>query len=147
MTQRAIAKIVKEYVPAVVYTQASNSLRFETVGDVVERYVGYRALWMKVVIRAAFDWITYRDSLKLEQKKEAEKAYRWLFQPSCLFNSFENVCELFLGRTPDTVRQRILLMTKEHVIKIEHLDRESPAKAFAIASHFLTEEPPEAGRA
>ena len=50
--------------------------------DSKDRYTGYRALLLKVIIRAIFDWVCYRDSTKLEKKKIADNAYQWLFEPS-----------------------------------------------------------------
>src|SRR5512140_3817167 len=94
MTQQALARLIREHMPTVVFVPVTRKLKCDTPQRGVDRYVGYRALWMKVIIRAAFDWVSYRDSTKLEQRKEAEKAYKWLFHQSTLFNSFENVCQL-----------------------------------------------------
>ena len=87
------------------------------------RYAGVRALWMKVIIRAVFDWVTYRDSTKLDKMKYAESSYNWLFKKSFLFNSFENVCKL-LDIDPEKVRHNASRMTKDDVAKIEHLERD-----------------------
>ena len=88
-----------------------------------DRYAGVRALWAKVIIRAVFDWVTYRDSLKLQQRKLADNAEAWLFQPNELFNGFENVCK-FLDVCPNMIRARARTMTKENVFKIEHRERD-----------------------
>ncbi len=90
---------------------------------VEDRYVGVRALWIKVIIRAAFDWVSYRDSSNIRLKKLAESASTWLFQPSELFNSFEGVCK-FVDLPPEKVRGWVQALTKEHVAKIEHLERD-----------------------
>jgi hypothetical protein len=87
------------------------------------RYSGVRALWLKVVLRAIFDWVTYRDSTKLMQRKLADNAYTWLFKPSHLFNSFENICR-YLDIDADTVRERAQSMTRRDIAKIEYLERE-----------------------
>ena len=87
------------------------------------RYSGVRALWLKVILRAIFDWITYRDSTKLMQRKLAENAQSWLFKPNCLFNSFENICK-YLDVDVDTVRDRASHMTRCDIAKIEFLERE-----------------------
>lgn len=105
----------------------------------VDRYVGCRALWMKVIIRAVFDWVSYRDSLRLELRKEAETAYRWLFTPSKLFNSFENVCS-FIDLPPDRLRMWAKSLSKEQVAKIEHLEREGRMVALLEAERRLIEE-------
>jgi len=87
------------------------------------RYAGVRALWLKVIIRAIYDWVTYKDSTKVEKKKFAESADIWLFQESLLFNSFENVCRQ-LDIDPVRIRAKVKTMTKEDVLKIEHLERD-----------------------
>ena len=87
------------------------------------RYAGVRALWLKVIIRAVFDWVTYKDSTKLDKKKYAEGADAWLFQKSLLFNSFENVCRQ-LDLDPNQIREQVRKMTKDDVSKIEHLERD-----------------------
>ena len=87
------------------------------------RYAGIRALWLKVIIRAVFDWVTYRDSTKLEKRKYAESADVWLFHKSTLFNSFENVCRQ-LDLDPEQIRNQVKKMTKDDVSKIEHLERD-----------------------
>jgi hypothetical protein len=106
-----------------------------------DRYVGYRALWLKVIIRAAFDWVTYRDSTKLENFKEAQMASKWLFEPSELPNSFENVCQM-VDLPPEKMRFWAKNLSKEQVAKIEHLEREtnySPV-SFMLAQKKLIED-------
>ena len=92
------------------------------------RYAGVRALWMKVIIRAVFDWVTYRDSTKVDKKKYAEGAYAWLFQKNLLFNSFETVCR-HLDLDPERIREQARKMTKDDVAKIEHLERDYEEEA------------------
>ena len=124
MTHTAIARLRAELTPSIVYFPTRTIGTWDTPQRSVDRYVGYRALWMKVIIRAAFDWVSYRDALKLEHKKEAERAHKWLFDGSELFNSFESVCHL-VDLPPDKIRSWVKTLTKEHVAKIEHLERES----------------------
>ena len=106
----------------------------------VDRYVGYRALWMKVIIRAAFDWVSHRDSLNPGNRKEAEMAHLWLFGKNELVNSFENVC-IMLDLSPYRLRLWAKSLTKAHVAKIEHLERESSTPvALAEAQRKLLDE-------
>ena len=91
-----------------------------------DRYAGVRALWLKVIIRAIFDWVTYRDSPKIRERKLAEQAQLWLFKSANIFNSFEGICE-FLDVPVEKVRAVASSMTREQVAKIEHLERESGA--------------------
>jgi len=87
------------------------------------RYAGVRALWMKVIIRAVFDWVTYRDNTKVDKRKYAESAHDWLFKKNLLFNSFENICKN-LDLDPQRIRNQALKMTKDDVAKIEHMERD-----------------------
>jgi len=40
---------------------------------------GARALLLEVVRRAAYDWVLYRSSRRIDQRQLAEDAYTWLF--------------------------------------------------------------------
>lgn len=103
-----------------------------------DRYAGVRTLWLKVIIRAIFDWVTYRDSPRLMQKKLAESAASWLFEDSELFNGFENICGN-LDVNPEDIRERARAMSKDDVAKIEHLERsgESEEKLVKIKAELL----------
>lgn len=81
-------------------------------------------LWIKVIIRAVYDWVTYRDSTKFQFKKLAESAEVWIFHDSHVFNSFENICH-YISLDPTKVRARVRSMSKEDAKKIEYLDRVS----------------------
>jgi len=89
-----------------------------------DRYAGVRMLWIKVIIRAIYDWITYRDSTKFHFRKLAESAEIWMFQENHTFNSFDNICT-YINLEPSKVRSRIKSMSKEDAKKIEFLDRVS----------------------
>lgn len=131
MTHQALARMTIRLVPPIVYQPTDRRRMPDAMQRSVDRYVGYRALWMKVIIRAAFDWVSYRDSSKLEHKKIAEYANTWLFSDSELFNSFENVCHL-VDLPPEKIRAWAKKLTKEHVAKIEHLERDSAAPVALI---------------
>jgi hypothetical protein len=88
----------------------------------VDRWGGVRALWCKVIARAIYDWVSYRDSTKLPLRKYADDAYRWLFCESEVFNSFENLC-YYLEINPDEVRERACRLDRTQVAKLELLDR------------------------
>lgn len=105
------------------------------------RYSGIRALWIKVIIRAVFDWVAYKDSPKLMQRRLAESAYLWLFRPNVLFNGFESVC-FHLGINPVTVRGWAMRITRRQVAKIELLERyrtKGDEKARRIRDHKILE--------
>lgn len=86
---------------------------------------------MKVIVRAVFDYVTYKKSNRLQQRRWAITAHNWLWGTSIgFFNNLENVC-FHLGIDPNKVRMRAKTITKNDVKKIEHLDRiEDPAKRY-----------------
>lgn len=89
-----------------------------------DRYSSLRLLWIKVVIRAASDWVLYRESKNIKLRRWAEDAYRWLFEPSDLFNSLDNICYLFnLDKT--LIRDFATNLTRDQVKKMEFLERNS----------------------
>lgn len=142
MNSTTLAKLVATH-SVEVYAPRGRRFSWDSPRRGPDLYVPYRALWLKVIIRAAFDWVSYRDALKIEQRKEAERAYRWLFEPSELFNSFENICDL-VNFPPDKIRRWVRSLTKEHVAKIEHLERDNVNPiALLEAQRHLIEELPE----
>ncbi len=88
-----------------------------------ERYVPYRLLWAKVIIRAAYDWALWKDSKDVRLKNFAKDAYRWLFSESDLMNSFNRVCEV-LNVDRAKIRNYALNLTKDQVKKLEFMERE-----------------------
>jgi hypothetical protein len=101
------------------------SVRVHELGRLVDNYrhAGVKALWIKVIVRAVFDWVTYRHSDDIRHLKLAESARIWIFEPSELFNGFSNIC-FYLDLDPDTVRAWAVGVTPDQVVKIEHLERE-----------------------
>lgn len=96
-----------------------DSIAHVTSGD---RYSGQRKLWGRVILRAIYDWVMYRNSPELKQRKLAESAETWLFKPNELFNGFDHVCEM-LDIDPEIVRRRARTFTREEVLKAEHVER------------------------
>ncbi len=103
----------------------------------VERYSGHKALWLRVIIRAAFDLASYRNDPRLAYRKHADQAQKWLFEQNFLFNSFENVC-ILLNLPPEPIRHWACSLTKEEVQKMEHLERGSPFKVFEEARSYIS---------
>lgn len=95
--------------------------------DQPRSYMGAKALWVKVIIRAVFDWVSYRDSPRLEKRKIAEQAALWIFNQSELFNGFENICAQ-LDIEPSRIRTWAKSISKDQVAKIEHLDRSAACR-------------------
>lgn len=89
-----------------------------------ERYMPYRILWAKVIVRAAYDYALWKDAKDLRLKKFADDAERWLFEPSDLELSFENICFAF-DFPVDQIRQRTRILTRDDVKKLEFRERQS----------------------
>lgn len=51
----------------------------DPIGERMREAEGARALLLEIVRRAAYDWVLYRSSTRLDQKILAEDAYIWLF--------------------------------------------------------------------
>jgi hypothetical protein len=83
-----------------------------------DRYAGFRVLWLKVIVRAISDYVTYKDCSKLEKKRYADGASVWMFRPNVCFNGFENVCRM-LDIDPNRVRSRARKLSKEEVANLE----------------------------
>ena len=90
--------------------------------------VGSQALLIEVVKRAAFDWVLYRGSSRLEQKKIAEDAYTWLFledenhphweirvKDDKVIMSFITICDVF-DIDPDSLRRKIRKLDPQRVL-------------------------------
>jgi len=89
---------------------------------------GCRVLLIAIICRAAFDWVTYRDSTRLEKKTLAQDAYTWLFieepghpdwreREGLHLFSFLGICDV-LGLEPDYMRSRIKKLTYKHIQNI-----------------------------
>ena len=87
-----------------------------------ERYIPYRLLWAKVIIRAAYDYALWKESKELRLKKFAQDAEHWLFESSNLTFSFESIC--FAYDFPiERIRQKARALTKDDVKKLEFRER------------------------
>lgn len=90
--------------------------------------VGAQALLIEVVKRAAFDWVLYRGSSRLEQKKIAEDAYTWIFlededhpnwevrtKDDKQITSFISICDVF-DIDPEGLRRKIRKLDPQRVL-------------------------------
>ena len=82
-----------------------------------------KILWARVILRAIYDYVILKDAKKLKDKRDFACVKKWLFEPSDLNNSFENLCRI-LGWPTDLLRNKILTMTREDVKKLEFRERE-----------------------
>ncbi len=110
----------------------------------LEIYENFRLLWIKVILRAAYDWVLYRDSKSQAYKRVADNAYRWLFEDyfekvkiieegvveiklERPFNSLFSLCEE-LDLDIDTVRKFAKKMTRRDIRKLEFFTRNRKGK-------------------
>lgn len=88
-----------------------------------ERYLPYRILWAKAIIRATYDYALWKDSKDLRLRKIAREAETWIFESSDGDLSFESIC--FAYDFPvERIRQRTRLLTKHDVKKLEFRERQ-----------------------
>ncbi len=87
-----------------------------------QKYSPYRTLWVRVFIRAAFDYAQYKTSKDLKSRRLAEDAYRWIFDENHDKCSLQNICESF-DLPLDLLRAWAKRITKNDVKKMEQLDR------------------------
>lgn len=52
----------------------------DPIGDKMREAEGARALLLEIIRRAAFDWVLYRSSTRIDQKQLAEDARTWIFE-------------------------------------------------------------------
>ena len=88
-----------------------------------EYFTPCRVMWIKVIIRAAYDYALWRDSSDLRQRKYAHDAAKWLFdEDDHLLNSFKSIC--FLCRLPEEeLKVWARKLTRAQVKKFEFLER------------------------
>ena len=107
-------------------------------------YECLRLLWIKVILRAAYDWVLYRESKNHITKNIANDAHRWLFSSpkikkniqvgkvirTCLVqepNSLEDICDA-IDLDIDSVRKFAKRLTRSDIKKLEFLDRNTKIK-------------------
>lgn len=99
---------------------------------IAERYVPYRVLWAKVIVRAIFDYALWKESKELRLRKCAQDAERWLFYDSALVNGFERICEI-LQLDKNTIRGYARKFTRDQVRKLEFKEREGRDLVSSVA--------------
>jgi len=100
----------------------------DPVGERMREAEGARALLLEVIRRAAFDWVLYRTSTRIEQSILAKDAHTWIFEededhPNFKLReregkhltSFVVICDS-LDLDPDRVRGYIRNLTPNRVM-------------------------------
>src|SRR3954470_901477 len=96
-----------------------------------DRYSPVRMLWLRVIVRAAWDFAMYKDSTRMKEQKLALDASRWLFDPSSLVNGLENICRT-LGVSVEAARRFAREMTKDKVKKMDLCERQGRDPVLAL---------------
>lgn len=128
ITPLPINIIPKEILISPVYRPRKNS----SSGS-IDRYAPYRLLWVKVIIRAAYDYALWKDSKDIRHRKFAEDAGKWLFDSSDLENSLSHLCELW-NLPLEKIRHFAKNLSKEDVKKLEFKERQGRDPAQGILS-------------
>jgi hypothetical protein len=97
-------------------------------GERISQAIGAKSLLLEIVRRAAFDWVLYRGSRRLDQKALAEDAYTWLFvegpghpnwkirkEEGKELTSFLSICEQ-LDLDPEKLRGYVRNLTPNRVM-------------------------------
>lgn len=97
---------------------------------VLQEIKGCKSLLLEVIRRAAYDWVLYRTSRKMFNKKLAEQAYEWLFQEQPdhpdwrervesgkHITGFVSICTS-LDLDPDAVRTHVKRLTPKNVMSV-----------------------------
>lgn len=113
---------------ALIPVPASKRRTVEEEELLLQEINGCKALLLEIVRRAAYDWVLYRGSSRLQHKQMAELAYHWLFletpdsqewkdraKEGKQVTSFTGICEL-LGLDVGMVRGYIKRMTAKSVL-------------------------------
>lgn len=101
---------------------------YSPLAEPVSEAASCRALLLEVIRRAAYDWVLYRTSSKLQNKVLAESAFIWLFQEDRgtalwvlrerggkTLTAFVVICEM-LDLDPEKVRKRIRQLTERDIM-------------------------------
>jgi len=116
-------KPVKQEVPSQDLPPVRAYRPRKTYSGSPDRNAPYRLLWVKVIIRAAYDYALWKDSKDLRHRKFAEDARKWLFDPSELEFGLSNICEVW-GLPITKIRKFARELTKEDVKKLEFKERQ-----------------------
>jgi hypothetical protein len=98
--------------------------------EIQQEIVGSKSLLLEIIRRAAYDWVLYRSSRRIMNKRLAEESYIWLFlegpghpdwdermKNGKHITSFVAICEA-LELDPDTMREHIKRLTAKNVMSV-----------------------------
>ena len=83
----------------------------------------FRILWLLIIRQAIFDYVKWKNSTNINNRRDAEDARRWLFEESDLLNSMKVACQV-TGVDKQTIRNTAMKLTPQDIRKMEFQDRE-----------------------
>lgn len=117
-------------------TSSVPSIKIQPTPYISEKYLPYRVLWVKVIIRAAYDYALWKDSSEFRLRKHAMDAIRWFSSDSsALSNSFLHICNI-LKLDPELIRRGVNKLTRDQVKKLEFKEREGKDMVASIFGHL-----------
>lgn len=100
----------------------------DPLGEQARQAMGARSLLLEIIRRAAFDWVRYRNSRRMDHKLLAEDAFTWIFledenhphwkiraKEGKELTSFLSICEQ-LDIDAERLRKHVRLLTLERVM-------------------------------
>lgn len=105
----------------------------------IEELEGFKLIWYKVILRAVYDYVLYRESKNRSLKRLADSATKWLFLSALEdgsiirngskvrgkllpFNSLESLC-VILDLDIEEIRKFAKKLTRKDIRKIEFFQR------------------------
>lgn len=105
----------------------------------IELLEGFKLIWYKVILRAVYDYVLYKESRNKSLRRLADNAEKWLFFPSLEkvniiehglkkstlmppFNSIDNLC-LILDLDVGEIRKFAKKISRKDIRKIEFFQR------------------------
>lgn len=91
---------------------------------IIPELEAYRLLWIKVILRAIYDYVLYENSKNKSLRDIGISAKKWLFEkPKAYENmALPNLC-LELGLDVEKIRECAQSLTRDKIVKIEFLNR------------------------
>lgn len=74
-----MVRLLRQYEEPPPHVPRRDPVPEDALGERLRQASGARALLLEIFRRAAYDWVLYRASSRLDQKRLAEDAHHWLF--------------------------------------------------------------------
>ncbi len=96
-----------------------------------ERFEGYKLIWYKVILRAIYDYVLYKDSKNTSLRRLADGASRWLYEPDVKQYQLYLTIEALKEKRLLSIRLPTFVMYWDWIQKVlDKLPRDSLEKIF-----------------